>query len=258
MNDNGKRFWDNTLNIMDEEHIEEMADTLYKKSLSDTDSDELIVVEEQKKSNRFIFVVAACIVALIGVVTLVSVMLLNGGIGVQPLESDTSSKTVIYESDGYEYRILPDGTAEIVKYTGNATELTLPTDINGKKISSIAEGAFANCKTLKKLTFSYNVTAIGDNAFAENTVLCIPRGSVAEIYVTSSKNKITFEFTNKPVGDIISSGEYKYQPLSDGTIELVSYNGNDENVVIPETIDGKTVTSVHQDTFQYKEETLIS
>ncbi|MBQ8790112.1 MAG: leucine-rich repeat protein [Ruminiclostridium sp.] len=258
MNDKGKRFWDNSIGNVDDDIVEEMAQTLYKKSLSDTDSDELIVVEEQKKSNRFIFVVAACIVALIGVVTMVSVMLLNGGIEILPTESDTSNKTVIYESDGYEYRILPDGTAEIVKYTGNATELTLPTDINGKKIIAIGENAFADCKELKKLTFSYNITAIGENAFAENIALCIPRGSVAEVYVVSSKNKITFEFTNKPVGDIISSGEYKYQSLSDGTIELVSYNGNDENVVIPETIDGKTVTSVHQDTFQYKEETLIS
>lgn len=95
MNDNGKRFWDNTLNLMDEEHIEEMADTLYKSSLSDTDSDELIIVEEQKKSNRFIFVVAACIVALIGVVTLVSVMLVNGGIGVQPTESDMEDYSAV-------------------------------------------------------------------------------------------------------------------------------------------------------------------
>ena len=91
MNDKKKNLWDNSLNNVSEEHIEEMAQTLYKKSLSDTDSDELIVVEEQKKSNRFIFVVAACIVALIGVVTMVSVMLLNGGIEILPTESDTES-----------------------------------------------------------------------------------------------------------------------------------------------------------------------
>ncbi|MBQ8932221.1 MAG: hypothetical protein IJ045_07295, partial [Ruminiclostridium sp.] len=98
MNDNEKRFWDNTLNLMDEEHIEEMADTLYKSSLSDTDSDELIVVEEQKKSNRFIFVVAACIVALIGVLTMVSVMLLNGGIEIQPSDSTDSNASAWNES----------------------------------------------------------------------------------------------------------------------------------------------------------------
>ncbi|MBQ8791261.1 MAG: hypothetical protein IJZ51_08120 [Ruminiclostridium sp.] len=95
MNDKKKNLWDNSLNNVSEEHIAEMAQTLYKSSLSDTDSDELIVVEEQKKSNRFIFVVAACIVALIGVVTLVSVMLLNGGIGVQPLESDTEDYSAV-------------------------------------------------------------------------------------------------------------------------------------------------------------------
>lgn len=106
MNDNGKRFWDNTLNIMDEEHIEEMADTLYKSSLSDTDSDELIIVEEQKKSNRFIFVVAACIVALIGVVTMVSVMLLNGGIEIQPSDS-TDPNTSAWDESVPDTEVLP-------------------------------------------------------------------------------------------------------------------------------------------------------
>ncbi|MBE6880902.1 MAG: hypothetical protein E7490_08745 [Ruminococcaceae bacterium] len=258
MNDKKKKLWDESLNNISDEHISEMAQTLHKKSLTETDSDELIIVEEKKKNNSLMLAVAACIVALIGIAVLTSVLLLNGGIDTQPVESGINSESITYTEGDYEYRILPDDTVEIVKYNGDETKLTLPTEINGKKISSIAEGAFANCKTLKKLTFSYNVTAIGDNAFAENTVLCIPRGSVAEIYVASSKNQIACEFTNKPVGDIISSGEYKYQPLSDGTIELVSYNGNDENIVIPETIDGKTVTSVHQNAFQYKEETLIS
>ena len=99
MNDKNKRLWENSLDLLDEEIIGESAKTLYKKSLSDTDSDELIVVEEQKKNNRFIFVVAACVVALIGVVTMVSVMLLNGGIGVQPTDSTDSDSSFSESSE---------------------------------------------------------------------------------------------------------------------------------------------------------------
>ena len=109
MNDKKKNLWDNSLNNISEEHIAEMAQTLYKKSLSDTDSDELIVVEEQKKSSRFIFVVAACIVALIGVVTMVSVMLLNGGIEIQPSDS-TDSNTSAWNESVPDTEVLPTAT----------------------------------------------------------------------------------------------------------------------------------------------------
>ncbi|MBP3923315.1 MAG: hypothetical protein J6D27_10135, partial [Ruminiclostridium sp.] len=122
MNDKKKNLWDNSLNNISEEHIAEMAQTLYKKSLSDTDSDELIVVEEQKKSNRFIFAVAACIVALIGVVTLVSVMLLNGDIEIQPTDSTDSNSSSWYES-------VPD--AEVVPTATRIWDLYHPDDTKG-------------------------------------------------------------------------------------------------------------------------------
>ncbi len=253
MNDNNKRLWDNSIGNVDDDIVEEMAQTLYKKSLTETNSDELVIVEEKKKNNGLVFAIAACIAALIGVAVLTSVMLLNGDIDTQPVDSAISSENVTEAENNFKYRILSDNTVEITEYNGDNAELTLPTEIGGKKVSSIAKGAFAKCTALKKLTFSYNITAIGDNAFAENTVLYIPRGSVAEVYVASSKNQITCEFTNKPVGDIISSGEYKYQPLSDGTIEIVSYKGNDENIVVPDIIDGKTVTSIRENAFQYAE-----
>ncbi|MBO4276905.1 MAG: leucine-rich repeat domain-containing protein, partial [Clostridia bacterium] len=36
-------------------------------------------------------------------------------------------------------------------------------------------------------------------------------------------------------------GDYEYTVLSDGTVEITKYNGNEENVSIPEYIDGKKV-----------------
>jgi hypothetical protein len=39
-------------------------------------------------------------------------------------------------------------------------------------------------------------------------------------------------------------GDYEYSVLDDGTVEISKYNGSDEEVNIPSTIDGKKVTSI--------------
>lgn len=41
-----------------------------------------------------------------------------------------------------------------------------------------------------------------------------------------------------------TSGMYKYDDLSDGTISIVGYTGNVQNVVVPSTIDGKKVSMI--------------
>lgn len=48
-------------------------------------------------------------------------------------------------------------------------------------------------------------------------------------------------------------GDYEYEVLDNGTIELTIYNGNAQTVEIPSTIDGKTVTSIGDDAFFYCE-----
>lgn len=44
-------------------------------------------------------------------------------------------------------------------------------------------------------------------------------------------------------------GDFTYRELQDGTLEITDYNGTDENVVIPDTIDGKRVTVIGGYTF---------
>lgn len=38
----------------------------------------------------------------------------------------------------YEYNVLYDGTVEITEYDGSATELKIPSEIDGKKVTGIA------------------------------------------------------------------------------------------------------------------------
>ena len=58
---------------------------------------------------------------------------------------------------------------------------------------------------------------------------------------------------------ILESGEYRYRVLEDQTAEIVQYTGRGYNVVIPETLDGLTVTSIGKEAFYHNvfQETLV-
>lgn len=46
-----------------------------------------------------------------------------------------------------------------------------------------------------------------------------------------------------------AKGEFEFKKLNDGTISITSYNGGGKNVVIPDEIDGKTVSAVAESAF---------
>ncbi len=62
-------------------------------------------------------------------------------------------------------------TGTVTGYAEGITELTIPSKINGKKITSIGEGAFSECVTLEKLVLPNSITKIGNQAFAGCTSL---------------------------------------------------------------------------------------
>lgn len=63
---------------------------------------------------------------------LMTLVMVVGMIGVMPAVSAGA------ESSGYwEYRVLDDGTAEITRYTGNMTTVSVPSYIDGRSVSSI-------------------------------------------------------------------------------------------------------------------------
>ncbi|MFR8012121.1 MAG: leucine-rich repeat protein [Clostridia bacterium] len=83
------------------------------------------------------------------------------------------------ESGDFYYTVLDDGTAEITDYTGSVTELTIPAEIDGYRVTSIGDSAFNGCSSLTNITIPSGVTSIGDGAFyycSSLTNITIPSG----------------------------------------------------------------------------------
>ena len=58
--------------------------------------------------------------------------------------------------------------AEINKYTGSETTVELPSEINGLKVTKIADSGLCNNKTLEKLIIPEGITEIGQYAISQN------------------------------------------------------------------------------------------
>lgn len=73
----------------------------------------------------------------------------------EPIEGETSD---------FEYEIT-DTQAEIIGYIGTATEVVIPSVIEGYNVTSIGEFAFFECETITKIIIPQGVKKIGESAF---------------------------------------------------------------------------------------------
>ena len=67
--------------------------------------------------------------------------------------------------EGLEYTISDAGEATITGYTGSATTVNIPKQIDGNYVTSIGERAFFNLESLTSITIPNSVTSIGEEAF---------------------------------------------------------------------------------------------
>ena len=110
---------------------------------------------------------------------LVLCVLLCGGIGM----------TAQAESDDFEYEENESGIT-ITDYWGDETEITIPGEIDGKKVTAIGDRAFLKCDSLTSITIPEGVTCIGDDTFLS----------------CSSLTSITLPKSLRAIGDFAFSG----------------------------------------------------
>ena len=76
-----------------------------------------------------------------------------------------SKEREVLTSGYFDYVVLNDGTAEIVKYTGEGKYPTIPERLDGWKVTRIGDEAFYECNSLISITIPDSVTSIGHQAF---------------------------------------------------------------------------------------------
>ena len=179
------------------------------------------------------------------------------------VESDTSAVSAndtFVTSGDYEYSLLDDGTVNITKYVGSDSDVTIPNVIDGKKVTTIGENAFVNCKSLISILISNTVTTIGASAFYNciNLEKILISDSVTNIGVYAFTN--TAWYNNQPDGMIIVGKVlYEYKGNMPENTELIIPKGivsitaqaffNRSNLVSIVIPDG--VTSIGSNAFDF-------
>ena len=70
-----------------------------------------------------------------------------------------------YDSWDFEYNWLKDGSVAIAKYSGEADDLSIPAQVDGRPVTAIGEYAFLGCTSLTSVTIPDSVSTINLAAF---------------------------------------------------------------------------------------------
>ena len=161
-----------------------------------------------------------------------------------------------------------DGTVTIARYSGVSTSLDIPSEIDGKTVTAIGANAFAGAP-LRSVTIPETITAIGAGAFqgtgltwievpatvteigekafgydadgqpVPGFTMCVAPGSTAEAYAKA--NGFALEY--------FTDAGLRYEVLTDAETgekyaSIITYDGTDPQLVIPETLQGVPVTEI--------------
>ena len=140
--------------------------------------------------------------------------------------------------EGLEYSI-ENGKVTITGYTGSATEVVIPSTINGYPVTTIVYEAFARSSKLTSITIPDSVTSINDNAFENcKSLTSITVGEENQYY--SSQDGVLF---NKDKTTLIRYPSRKPEttyavPDSVTTIESGAFRGCPKltSITIPDSV----------------------
>lgn len=146
------------------------------------------------------------------------------------LANNNSEKST---AEGFTYRILEDGTAEItgLDVEKSFSSLTIPDYVDENvKVTSIAKDAFAGSNKLKYLTFSKYITAIGENAFKGSTIcnaIMVSSRTLTEIGKGAFENCKNLTQVDLPES-LKTMGDKAFADCS--SLVVVTFRGNINNI----------------------------
>ena len=168
---------------------------------------------------------------------------------------DSEAYIGILNLEHFDYNF--DG--EIVSYKGESEKIAIPTDIEGTRITKVHEKAFESAKNLETIYLPKSIETFEPKTLDGVTVYLYED---TELYKTLSKDEsVTYEI--KTVADSYyvdfysSDIPFAYNEISGKTIEIDAYYAELPNVIIPESIDGKIVTSIAFDALADGVETMV-
>lgn len=141
----------------------------------------------------------------------------------EPTDPGNIKELEVFTYNGFECQILENNTIEITKYIGSDSKITVPSKINGKKVTSIGHSAFSYCQSIKSVTISEGIETIDHYAFK----FCM---NLNEIKIPNSVTRIkSFAFEGCQSLTDIKLPE-KIKAIEYNTFSLCS---NLENVSLP-------------------------
>lgn len=147
-----------------------------------------------------------------------------------------------FTSGDFHYIVLEDGTAEITNYTGNAEELDVPSELEGRAITSIGEHAFGGCGNLSIITLPEGIKSIGDSAFQSCT-------SLSNITIPNSIETMGVNPFRGEIVDFSISLDHPYFAVEDGVLfsktgkKLIYFPDTKEEYAVPEGIQSIGIAS---------------
>lgn len=97
---------------------------------------------------------------------------------------EVETPSVIESPEGLRYKLKEDESFALVGYSGKAAEITVPKSYEGKKVTSVSEGAFGGNSTLTKIILPETVKEIEDGAFYGcSSLLTIEVSAANEVFL---------------------------------------------------------------------------
>ncbi len=122
----------------------------------------------------------------------------------------------LYTSGDYTYRILGDGTAMIVGYSGIEEEITLPTELDGIRVTGVGMGPVGN-STVACVTIPNEITVTDGNPFRGWEALCDVR--VADDHPTLRNEPYDYVLVTRADDCLICHpAMHEYRDVGIGTI----------------------------------------